>query len=316
MEIMTRSQKTAKAIKLLTVGILSLGLNYVPKPPAAEAQVCNPFGCSQPGAGQCNPFGCPNPGAAECNPFGCPAGSSSPPANSNNATQSDINNGLGLLRQIFGGGNGNNNGNGNNSNSGRSGRSSGRNSGDQELNRILATYGLVPADCNPGVVEIKVSSNLDRSVCAIPTAQYPSGLYVLNQQDYSISPIGNRQSIGQPPQQQNVQPAQTIYVQPSQPFQQPVYQPQQPFNQPVYMQPSQPIQVQQNGQTQSAVLMVGNPSQPVPTDITAQITASLAGRGLSPIPCSANPGVTVLIGQYMACAYPTSSYPAGRYTLR
>jgi hypothetical protein len=62
--------------------------------------------------------------------------------------------------------------------------------------------------------------------------------------------------------------------------------------------------------------MVGNPNQPVPADITAQITASLAGRGLSPVSCSANPGVTVLIGQYMACAYPTPSYPAGRYTLR
>jgi hypothetical protein len=218
--LMDRSQKALKPAKLLIVGILSLGLNYVPTPPAAEAQVCNAFGCSQPGAGQCNPFGCPNPGAAECNPFGCPAGSSSPPSNSNNATQSDINNGLGLLRQIFGGGNGNNrneNGNGNSSRSNRSGR----NSGDQDLNRILTSYGLVPTDCNPGVVEIKVSSSLDRSVCAVPTAQYPSGLYVLNQQDYSISPIGNRQSAAQQPQQQYVQPVQ-----------QPVYQPQQPFNQP------------------------------------------------------------------------------------
>lgn len=33
---------------------------------------CNPFGCSQPGAGDCNPFGCPNPGAGPCTPFGCP----------------------------------------------------------------------------------------------------------------------------------------------------------------------------------------------------------------------------------------------------
>ena len=311
---MARSQKASKAVKLLTAGILGLGLNYLPRPAAVEAQVCNPFGCSQPGAGQCNPFGCPNPGAADCNPFGCPAASSSPPSNNNNATQNGFNNGVGLLRQIFGGGRGNNgNGNGNDSgnnsnNSSRSNRSGGHNN-DQELSRILTSYGLVPTDCNPGAVEIKVSSNLDRSVCAVPTAQYPSGLYVLNQQDYSISPIGNRQPAA--PQS----PQSSPYPQPAQPVQQPYYPPQQPFSQP--SQPSQPIlQVLQNGQPQSAVLMVGNPSQPVPSDITAQITASLAGRGLSPVSCSANPGVTVLIGQYMACAYPTPSYPAGRYTLR
>jgi len=66
----------------------------------------------------------------------------------------------------------------------------------------------------------------------------------------------------------------------------------------------------------STILMVGNPNQPVPVDIAAQISASLAGRGLSAVACNLNPGVTILVGQYMACAYPTPSYPAGQYTLR
>lgn len=104
------------------------------------------------------------------------------------------------------------------------------------------------------------------------------------------------------------------------PVAQPPYYSPQPQSQPPYYspqpqpQPQPPTPVAQP--SSSTILMVGNPSQPVPIDITAQISASLARRGLSPVACDLNPGVTVLVGQYIACAYPTPSYPAGRYTLR
>ncbi|WP_196797406.1 hypothetical protein [Gloeocapsa sp. PCC 7428] len=49
--------------------------------------------------------------------------------------------------------------------------------------------------------------------------------------------------------------------------------------------------------------------------ISAQINASLAAKGLSLTSCSANPGVVMMMDQYMACAYPTSIYPPGRYSL-
>ena len=82
-----KTHQTRKTVQLLALSALSLGMLMLPQPKAAEAQVCNPFGCSQPGAGACNPFGCPNPGASECTPFGCPASpmSSSPPQNNYSA---------------------------------------------------------------------------------------------------------------------------------------------------------------------------------------------------------------------------------------
>ncbi|OKH25355.1 hypothetical protein NIES1031_13300 [Chroogloeocystis siderophila 5.2 s.c.1] len=57
------------------------------------------------------------------------------------------------------------------------------------------------------------------------------------------------------------------------------------------------------------------PSQPVSPVIGAQINASFAAKGLSLTACSANPGVVVMMDQYMACAYPTHTYPSGRYSL-
>lgn len=71
--------------KLLAVSALGIGFLGAPPPEPVAAQVCNVFGCSQPGAGACNPFGCPNPGAGECTPFGCP---SPPPSPSNNTNDS------------------------------------------------------------------------------------------------------------------------------------------------------------------------------------------------------------------------------------
>lgn len=64
-----------------------------------------------------------------------------------------------------------------------------------------------------------------------------------------------------------------------------------------------------------SVLSTSNPSQPVSPFISAQINAALAAKGLTLASCSAAPGVVVMIGSYMACAYPTDVYPPGRYSL-
>ncbi len=64
-----------------------------------------------------------------------------------------------------------------------------------------------------------------------------------------------------------------------------------------------------------SVLLTSNPSQPVSPVISAQINAALAARGLTLASCSANPGVVIMAGSYMACAYPTDLYPPGRYSL-
>jgi hypothetical protein len=62
----------SKMAMVLAAGVLSTSLAFVTDIKSSTAQTCNPFGCSQPGAGACNPFGCPNPGANPCTPFGCP----------------------------------------------------------------------------------------------------------------------------------------------------------------------------------------------------------------------------------------------------
>lgn len=78
-------KSATKYAQILGVSLFSFVLvNMVDSRPAT-AQVCNVFGCSQPGAGECNPFGCPNPGAGPCTPFGCPA---SPTSSSNNPRSS------------------------------------------------------------------------------------------------------------------------------------------------------------------------------------------------------------------------------------
>jgi hypothetical protein len=163
------------------------------------------------------------------------------------------------------------------------------------INRILAMYGLIPATCNVGLVQVMVS--LQESVCAYPTSQFPSGTYILNQQDFSLRPFGTSNS-------PVPTPSSVPSTQPSTPTLPPGWPQPAPTPSPAATPPSPPV------------IVIGNPSQPVPADISAQISASMAGRGLTPVSCSANPGVTVVVGSYMACAYPTSAYPAGRYTLR
>lgn len=161
------------------------------------------------------------------------------------------------------------------------------------IDRVLAANGLIKTDCAPGVVEIRLS--LEKAVCAVPTAQYPAGSYYFNEQGFAITRVGSSTAVPVQPAQQPAQ--QTVIVMP------------QPSSLPGgFVQPVTPVG--------PSVLNVNNPSYPVSDVLMAQIGASLAGRGLTPAACNANPGVTVVIsGQYLACAYPTPQYPAGRYAM-
>lgn len=59
-----------------------------------------------------------------------------------------------------------------------------------------------------------------------------------------------------------------------------------------------------------------NPGQPLAPNVVAGINVAMSGQGLSPAPCSANPIVLITINnRYTACAYPTSTYAAGRYQM-
>jgi len=160
------------------------------------------------------------------------------------------------------------------------------------VNRILAMYGLIPAACNVGVVQVMVS--LQESVCAYPTSQYPSGTYVLNQQDFSLRPVGGTTTTPPVPQ-----PVET--TQPSLPG---------------TWSPQGTIVPDSPASSSPSIVVIGNSSQAVPTDISAQISSSMAARGLTLMACNANPPVTIVVNSYMACANSTATYPPGRYTLR
>lgn len=154
-------------------------------------------------------------------------------------------------------------------------------------------------------------------LCLQRTPQFSTSPTPAAQPPYYAPPAQPATSVAQPPYyapQPSVQPPAFT---PQSPYYAPPAQPTTSVAQPPYYAPppsaQPPLTPQPAGST---ILMVGNPSQPVAVDIAAQISASLAGRGLSPVACNLNPGVTVLVGEYMACAYPTPSYPAGRYTLR
>lgn len=162
------------------------------------------------------------------------------------------------------------------------------------VERVLAANGLVETDCAPGVVEVRLS--LNRSVCAVPTTQFPAGSYYFNEQGFAITRVGSSVAV-------------TTTAQPTQPTV--IVVPTTPTLPSGYVMPAQPVTP--IGPT---VLNVSNPSYPVSDVLAAQISASLASRGLSPAACNMNPGVTVVVGgQYLACAYPTPQYPAGRYAM-
>jgi len=167
------------------------------------------------------------------------------------------------------------------------------------INQVLAMYGLIPTACNVGVVQVMVS--IEQSVCAYPTSQYPSGTYFLNQQDFSLRPLG----VPQPPVVPTPVPTPVVMPTP-QPTVPPIYGPQGTT-------PGAVINLPPTGMS---IVVIGSPGQTVPPDISAQISASMAARGLTLVSCSANPPVTVTTGQYMACANSTATYPAGRYVIR
>lgn len=163
------------------------------------------------------------------------------------------------------------------------------------IDRVLASHGLLRTECSPGVVEIRMS--LEKSVCAIPTATYPAGAYYFNEAGYTITPAATARPATTP-----------LPVQPTQPTT-------------VIIQTTTPGGYLPGGMVQPAVpgpaiLNVSSPDYPVSDALVAQIGASLASRGLTPAACNVNPGVTIVVGGYLACAYPTPQYPAGRYALQ
>lgn len=150
---------------------------------------------------------------------------------------------------------------------------------DRKVKRLLTEMGLDPVECGSLGSEISVYDQDDRRTCARATSAYPAGSYFFDRDTYSIRPLGVANSQLQPP----AMPIPTAPVPAATPS--------------------------------PAILLSSNPSLPVDPVVSAQISASLMARGLSPMTCSANPGVVVFVGGYMACAYPTPAYPAGRYTM-
>lgn len=148
---------------------------------------------------------------------------------------------------------------------------------------VLAAQGLTKISCRANVVEIRLTPT--QSICAIPTAQYPAGAYYFDERGFTIVPAARMQA---PVPQPSTIP--TTY----------------PTLPPGFVIPSQ-------GAT---ILDVSNPAQPISPVISSQISAVLSSRGLAPASCSGNPGVTVQVGQYLACAYPTAAFPPGRYVLQ
>lgn len=149
----------------------------------------------------------------------------------------------------------------------------------RRVQRLLNELGLDPVECGSFGSEISVYDQDDRRTCARATVQYPAGSYFFDRDTYSIRPLGNANA--------------------------------QPFGQTVVA----PLPVAPPVVSGSSILLISNPNVPIDPTVSAQISASLMARGLTPATCSANPGVVVLVGGYMACAYPTFAYPAGRYSL-
>lgn len=150
------------------------------------------------------------------------------------------------------------------------------------VQRLLSEMGMDIVECGSLGSEISVYDRDDRRTCARATQTYPAGSYFFDRDTYSIRPLGVANS-----------------------------QPQSPVPVPV---PVAPVAVP-TVTPGASILVSNNPSLPVDAITSAQISASLMARGLTPAACNANPGVVVFVGGYMACAYPTPAYPAGRYSL-
>lgn len=170
------------------------------------------------------------------------------------------------------------------------------------VQRLLSELGLDPISCGSLGSEISVYDQDDHRTCARSSAQYPAGSYFFDRDTYSIRRLGSAVAAAPAPVPAPAPvapPAQTVYS--------PVPNPTYPYPYATPM-PVAPVL----GPT---IFVSSNPGVPVDPSISAQISASLAARGLSLASCSANPGVVVLVGGYTACAYPTPTYPAGRYSL-
>ncbi|PIG94354.1 hypothetical protein [Gloeocapsopsis sp. IPPAS B-1203] len=174
-----------------------------------------------------------------------------------------------------------------------------------KIDQLLIQHGLNPTKCGPGVVAVWV--DLNQQACAVPNAQYPAGTYRLTN-NFQLAAISQQTSIPQPNNQatptNNGNPTINVFN---------VGTPGSYPAAPTY--PNTPGGYPPPTMTTPSIVFTSNPHQPVSPVISAQINASLAAKGLSLTACSANPGVVVMMDQYMACAYPTSVYPPGRYSL-
>lgn len=174
-----------------------------------------------------------------------------------------------------------------------------------KIDQLLIQHGLNPTKCGPGVVAVWV--NLNQQACAVPNAQYPAGTYRLTN-NFQLAAISQQNPTPQPNNQAtpttNGNPTINVIN---------VGTPGSYPSAPTY--PNTPGGYPPPTITTPSIVFTSNPNQPVSPVISAQINASLAAKGLSPTSCSANPGVVVMMDQYMACAYPTLTYPPGRYSL-
>jgi len=173
-------------------------------------------------------------------------------------------------------------------------------------NQLLIQHGLNPINCGPGVVAVWLNLNQPPS-CAIPNAQYPAGTYRLTN-DFQIAPVTGQKN---PTPQPNNQASPATHGNPTIN----VINVGTPGSYPAPTYTNTPGGYPPPTITTPSIVFTSNPNQPVSPVISAQINASLTAKGLSLTSCSANPGVVVMMDQYMACAYPTSTYPPGRYSL-
>lgn len=177
------------------------------------------------------------------------------------------------------------------------------------LDTVLFQHGLQETKCRTGAVEIITSKRKSR--CAIPTAQYPGGLYKLND-DYTLSRIGGPQI--PPPSVQN--PGPQI---PSPPVQTPF--PTVPSQNPFPTIPAQnPVTTVPVGGAQwPSIIDNAAPNSPVSPNVTLNIQNILGRRGVQLMPfCPTNfnavPSALFIVNnRYTACAHPSLSFPAGRY---
>ncbi|MEM9136884.1 MAG: hypothetical protein AAGB01_06000 [Cyanobacteria bacterium P01_F01_bin.42] len=151
----------------------------------------------------------------------------------------------------------------------------------KSIDTILSGYQLQRTSCKSGsFVVISVKNN---QYCAFPTQSYPAGIYRLNPDTFELHSIGGSTGlVGTPPPPPVANPYPSL-----------------PVGGPVVPSPS--------------IYDNFNQYNPVSPAHEVHIRGMLAKRGISLASCSQTPVTIFTIGRYTACAYPTPSYPAGRY---